>query len=103
VGEVREGNRAEAGVSDDEPARALQQAGAITLEGISVSATHEYEYKGKTVSITVAMTSGSKQIGSFTVPGTEPPVRGTGAPMDSAEAALRSAERKARELIDKLP
>ena len=67
-----------------------------------MSATHEFEYKSRTVSITVAMTSNGKQIGSFTIPGTEPLVRGTGAARDTAEAALQSAEAKARELIDGL-
>jgi hypothetical protein len=66
-----------------------------------MSATHEIEYKGKTINITVAMTSHGKQIGSFTVPGTDPLVRGVGADADSPEAALRSAENKAKELIDK--
>ena len=68
-----------------------------------MSATHEIEYKGKTIKITVAMATGGKQIGTFTVPGTDPLVRGTGADANSAEAALHNAEHKAKEMIDRLP
>lgn len=68
-----------------------------------MSATHEIEYKGKTIKITVAMTSNGKQIGTYTVPGTDPLVRGTGADTSTAEAALHSAEAKAKELIDRMP
>lgn len=68
-----------------------------------MSATHEIEYKGKTIKITVAMTSQGKQIGSFTIVGTDPLVRGSGADATSAEAALSGAEAKAKEMIDRLP
>ena len=68
-----------------------------------MSATHEIEYKGKTIKITVAMTTGAKQVGTFIVPGTDPVIRGTGADSPSAEGALHSAERQAKELIDRLP
>jgi len=66
-----------------------------------MSATHEIEYKGKTIKITVAMTSNGKQIGTYTVPGTDPLLQGTGADASSAEAALHSAEARAKELIDR--
>ncbi len=66
-----------------------------------MSATHDIEYKGKIIKITVAMTSHGKQIGTFTVPGTDPTVRGTGADASSANSALRSAENKAKEMIDR--
>lgn len=68
-----------------------------------MSATHEVEYKGKTIKITVAMTSQGKQIGSFTVVGTDPLLHGSGADANSAEAALHNAHSKAMELIDRLP
>lgn len=68
-----------------------------------MSATHEIEYKGKTIKITVAMATGGKQIGSFTVPGTDPLLHGSGADCSSVDAALHSAERHAKELIDRLP
>ena len=68
-----------------------------------MSATHEIEYNGKTIKITVSMTSNGKQIGTYTVPGTDPLLRGTGADASSAEAALHSAEARAKELIDRLP
>ena len=68
-----------------------------------MSATHEVEYKGKTIKITVAMTTGAKQVGTFTVPGTDPLLRGSGADSASAEGALANAERAAKELIDRLP
>lgn len=66
-----------------------------------MSATHKIEYREKVIEITVAMTSHGKQIGTFTVHGTDPLIRGTGADANSAEAALHSAENMARELIDK--
>lgn len=68
-----------------------------------MSATHEIEYKGRTIKITVSMTTGSKQIGTFIVPGTDPLVRGTGADSDNADTALNNAHKKAMEMIDKLP
>ena len=68
-----------------------------------MSATHEIAYKGKTIRITVAMATGGKQIGSFTVIGTDPLLKGSGADANSAEEALHSAERKAKEMIDRLP
>ena len=67
-----------------------------------MSATHEIEYKGMTIKITVAMTSQGKQIGTYTVPGTDPLLRGTGADATSAEGALHSAENKDKEQIDGL-
>lgn len=67
-----------------------------------MSSTHEIEYKGKTIKITVAMVSGGQQLGTFIVPGTDPILRGTGADATSAEAALHSAEGKAKEMIDRL-
>ncbi len=68
-----------------------------------MSATHEIQYKGRTIKITVAMVTGGKQVGTFIVPGTDPLVRGTGADSSTADAALRSAETRAKELIDRLP
>lgn len=68
-----------------------------------MSATHEIEYKGKTIKITVSMTSNGKQLGTYIVPGTDPLLRGTGADASSADAALHSAEARAKELIDRLP
>ena len=68
-----------------------------------MSATHEIAYKGRTIKITVAMTTGGKQVGTYTVPGTDPLVRGTGPDADSAETALRNAEKRAMEAIDRLP
>jgi hypothetical protein len=68
-----------------------------------MSATHEIAYKGKTIKVTVSMTSNGKQIGTYTVPGTDPLLRGTGADASTADAALHSAEARARELIDRLP
>ena len=65
-----------------------------------MSGTHEIEYKGKKIKITVAMATGGKQIGTFIVADTDPPLRGSGADANTAEAALASAERKAKELID---
>ena len=67
-----------------------------------MSATHEIEYKGKKVKITVAKTSQGKQVGTIIVADTEPPLRGTGADANTAEEALHNAERKAKELIDQL-
>ena len=68
-----------------------------------MSATHEIEYKGRTIKITVSMVTGGQQVGTFIVPGTDPLVRGTGADSPSSDAALHSAERQAKELIDRLP
>ena len=68
-----------------------------------MSATHELEYKGKTIRITVAMTSQGKQIGSFMVPGTDPMLKGAGADATTAEVALENAQSKAMEMIDLLP
>jgi hypothetical protein len=65
-----------------------------------MAATHEIEYKGKKIKITVAMTSHGKQIGTFIVADTDPLLRGTGADALSAEEALNNAERKAKELVD---
>jgi predicted GNAT family acetyltransferase len=65
-----------------------------------MSATHEMEYKGKKVKITVAKTSQGKQVGTIIVADTDPPLRGTGADASSAEEALHNAERVAKELID---
>jgi hypothetical protein len=67
-----------------------------------MSATHEIEYKGMRINITVAMTSQGKQVGTYTVPGTDPLLRGTGADASTAEGALHSAENKAKEQIDRL-
>lgn len=68
-----------------------------------MSATHEIEYKGKTIKINVAMATKGKQVGTFIVLGTDPLLRGTGADANSAEEALHSAEAKAKEQIDRLP
>jgi hypothetical protein len=68
-----------------------------------MSATHEISYKGRTIKITVSMTTGGKQVGTYTVPGTDPLVRGTGADADSADTALRNAEKRAMEAVDRLP
>ena len=65
-----------------------------------MSDTHEIEYKGKKIKITVAMATGGKQVGTFIVADTEPPLRGTGADANTAETALANAERRAKELID---
>ena len=65
-----------------------------------MAATHEIEYKGKKIKITVAMTSQGKQVGTFIVADTDPLLRGTGADALSAEEALNNAERRAKELVD---
>lgn len=65
-----------------------------------MAATHEIQYKGRKISITVAMTTGGKQVGTFIVADTDPPIRGSGADSSTAEGALSNAECKARELID---
>jgi hypothetical protein len=68
-----------------------------------MSSTREIEYKGRKVKITVSMATGGKQVGTFIVAGTDPLVRGTGADSDNADTALRNAENKAKEMIDRLP
>ena len=65
-----------------------------------MSGTHELQYKGKKVKITVAKTSQGKQVGTISVADTDPPLRGTGADANTAEEALHNAERKAKEMID---
>ena len=65
-----------------------------------MSDTHEIEYKGKKIKITVAKTSQGKQVGTIIVADTDPPLRGTGADANTAEEALRNAERRAKELVD---
>ena len=65
-----------------------------------MSATRDIEHNGKTIKITVAK-AGAKYVGSFIVAGTDPLVRGTGADETSEEEALHSAERHAKELLDK--
>ena len=68
-----------------------------------MSGTHEIEYKGKKIKITVAMVGKGKQVGTFIVADTDPLIRGTGADANTAEEALHNAERKARELVDLRP
>ena len=67
-----------------------------------MAATHEIQYKGKKIKITVAMVTGGKQVGTFIVADTDPPIRGSGADSSTAEGALTNAERAAKELIDGL-
>jgi len=66
-----------------------------------MAATHEIQYKGKKIKITVSMVTGGKQVGTFIiVADTDPPIRGSGADSSTAEGALENAERTAKELID---
>jgi hypothetical protein len=65
-----------------------------------MAATHEIQYKGRKIKITVSMVTGGKQVGTFIVADTDPPMRGSGADSNTAEGALENAERTAKELID---
>ena len=68
-----------------------------------MSSTHEIVYRNRKITITVAATGQGKHIGTFTVPGTDPLLQGSGADAMSADSALSNAERRAKELVDKLP
>lgn len=66
-----------------------------------MATTHELEYSGKKIKITVANTGRGTYVGTYLVAHTDPLVRGEGADASSEEEALNNAERAAKEALDR--
>jgi hypothetical protein len=67
-----------------------------------MSTTHELEYKGRKIKITVSSTSAGHYVGTYGVADTDPYMRGTGADSSSEEGALTNAQSAAIEAVDRL-
>ena len=64
-----------------------------------MAAAREIDYKGKKIKITVAK-SGSTFVGTYLIPGMDPPLHGTAADAGSEDGALTNAENTAKEALD---
>ena len=65
-----------------------------------MSSTHNIDYKGKQIKITVSNTGHGKYIGTYVITETDPPMRGETADATSEEDALSVAERHAKAALD---
>ena len=67
-----------------------------------MSSQHDHEYKGRKVKITVSNTGQGRYVGTYIVEKTDPLIRGDGADAPTEEEALHNAQRKVKELLDRL-